>query len=227
MSRRISSRIFIGALTLAAAACMTLADARAFDESKYPEWYGQWTRPNGVSNQWDPTKPGGPAQQAPLKPEYQAIYEANLADQKTGGKSTDPLFAAFRRHAAADDRGVPDGGHHHAGHHLHGVEQGNVSAASTRTGATGRRIRSRRSRAIRSASGRILTATAATICSRSRPAASVARAPMSRAAFRCTPTTRPSSRSASTTTRSTRASSTTRSPPSTTRSPAPGPCSRP
>jgi hypothetical protein len=71
---------------------MTLADARAFDESKYPEWYGQWTRPNGVGNQWDPTKPGGPAQQAPLKPEYQAIYEANLADQKTGGQGTDPLF---------------------------------------------------------------------------------------------------------------------------------------
>jgi hypothetical protein len=74
---------------------MTLADARAFDESKYPEWYGQWTRPNGVGNQWDPTKPGGPAQQAPLKPEYQAIYEANLADQKTGGQGTDPLFRCF------------------------------------------------------------------------------------------------------------------------------------
>ncbi len=45
--------------------------------------------------------------------------------------------------------------------------------------------------------GRRRTATAATICSRSRPAASRARAPMSRAAFRCTRTTRPSSRSAS------------------------------
>jgi hypothetical protein len=71
---------------------MMLADARAFDESKYPEWYGQWTRPRSVGNHWDPTKPGGPAQQAPLTPEYQAIYEANLADQKEGGQGTDPLF---------------------------------------------------------------------------------------------------------------------------------------
>jgi len=82
----------LAALALAAAAWMMLADARAFDESKYPEWYGQWTRPNGVGNQWDPTKPGGPAQRVPLTPEYQAIYEANLADQKEGGQGTDPLF---------------------------------------------------------------------------------------------------------------------------------------
>jgi hypothetical protein len=82
----------LAALALAAAAWMMLADARAFDESKYPEWYGQWTRPRSVGNQWDPTKPGGPAQQAPLTPEYQAIYEANLADQKEGGQGTDPLF---------------------------------------------------------------------------------------------------------------------------------------
>jgi hypothetical protein len=87
-----SCRVLLAALALAAAAWMMLADARAFDESKYPEWYGQWTRPNGVGNQWDPTKPGGPAQRAPLTPEYQAIYEANLADQKEGGQGTDPLF---------------------------------------------------------------------------------------------------------------------------------------
>jgi hypothetical protein len=87
-----SCRVLLAALALAAAAWMMLADARAFDESKYPEWYGQWTRPRSVGNQWDPTKPGGPAQQAPLTPEYQAIYEANLADQKEGGQGTDPLF---------------------------------------------------------------------------------------------------------------------------------------
>jgi hypothetical protein len=87
-----SCRVLLTALALATAACMMLVDARAFDESKYPEWYGQWTRPRGVGNQWDPTKPGGPAQQAPLTPEYQAIYQANLADQKEGGQGTDPLF---------------------------------------------------------------------------------------------------------------------------------------
>ncbi len=70
----------------------------------------------GVGNQWDPTKPGGPAQQAPLKPEYQAIYEANLADQAAGGQGTDPLFRCIPPGMPrADDRGVPDGDHHHAG----------------------------------------------------------------------------------------------------------------
>ena len=82
----------IGLIALAAAICMTFADARAFDESKYPDWYGQWTRPRGIGNQWDPTKPGGKAQQAPLTPEYQAIYEANLTDQAEGGQGTDPLY---------------------------------------------------------------------------------------------------------------------------------------
>jgi redox-sensitive bicupin YhaK (pirin superfamily) len=33
------------------------------------------------SLQFDPHKPAGRAQQAPLTPEYQAIFEANMADQ--------------------------------------------------------------------------------------------------------------------------------------------------
>ena len=40
--------------------------------------------------QWDPTKPLGPAQQPPLTPEYQARYEASLADQALGGLGDDP-----------------------------------------------------------------------------------------------------------------------------------------
>src|SRR5712675_575727 len=59
---------------------------------KYPDIVGQWRRPPGIGIQWDQSKRVGPAQQAPLTAEYQAIYEANLADQRTGGQGTDPLF---------------------------------------------------------------------------------------------------------------------------------------
>jgi hypothetical protein len=58
---------------------------------KYPNIVGQWRRPPGIGIQWDQSKRVGPAQQAPLTPEYQARYEANLADQRAGGQGTDPL----------------------------------------------------------------------------------------------------------------------------------------
>ena len=58
---------------------------------KYPDIVGQWHRPPGIGIQWDQSKRVGPPQQAPLTPEYQARYEANLADQKAGGQGTDPL----------------------------------------------------------------------------------------------------------------------------------------
>src|SRR5262245_46333609 len=58
---------------------------------KYPDIVGQWRRPPGIGIQWDQSKRVGLAQQAPLTPEYQARYEANLADQRAGGQGTDPL----------------------------------------------------------------------------------------------------------------------------------------
>jgi len=58
--------------------------------SKYPDIVGQWRRPASVGVQWDPSKRLGRAQQAPLTPEYQALYEANLADQAAGGQGADP-----------------------------------------------------------------------------------------------------------------------------------------
>ena len=78
----------IGALALAAALAMPTASL-AFDESKYPDLKGQWTRARepilgGGQAPFDPSKPTGRGQQAPLTPEDQAIYEANLADQATG-----------------------------------------------------------------------------------------------------------------------------------------------
>jgi hypothetical protein len=70
-------------ITLTIMAC----GAWAHDESKYPDFSGQWRRVGGT--QWDPGKPPGLRQQAPLTPEYQAIYETSLAAQAGGGHGSD------------------------------------------------------------------------------------------------------------------------------------------
>jgi hypothetical protein len=73
----------------------TISGAVAFDESKYPDWSGQWMRPPGVGFQWDQTKPPGLGQQAPLTPEYQKVLEASLADQAAGGQGGDRLITCI------------------------------------------------------------------------------------------------------------------------------------
>jgi hypothetical protein len=83
--------------TALAAALLTPIVAQAFDDSKYPDLKGQWRRvavPSGHYRgvQYDPHKPAGPGQQAPLTPEYQKIFEANLADQELGGQAGDPTY---------------------------------------------------------------------------------------------------------------------------------------
>ena len=80
----------IRATAIAAAALLTAAAAHAQDGSKYPDWSGQWRRPANVAPAWDPTKPPGLGQQAPLTPEYQAIFEATLKDRAGGGLTGDP-----------------------------------------------------------------------------------------------------------------------------------------
>ena len=69
------------------------ADAQILDYSKYPDLKGQWERyaVRGVGGQpgFDQTKPWGKGQQAPLTPEYQAIHDASLADQASGGLGGD------------------------------------------------------------------------------------------------------------------------------------------
>jgi hypothetical protein len=59
-------------------------------QEKYPDWKGAWARFRvpGIGGQpsFDQTKPWGRGQQAPLTPEYQAVFEASLADQAAGGQ---------------------------------------------------------------------------------------------------------------------------------------------
>ena len=91
-------RGLIGALALmavvAAALAATMVDARAFDDTKYPDLRGQW-RPVGGPMRFDTNKAWGPGQQAPLTAEYQTIFEANLADQAAGGQGTTPTFTCI------------------------------------------------------------------------------------------------------------------------------------
>ena len=77
------------AASLAAALMITCGVAAAAEEGKYPDWKGQWNRQRvaGVAGQpsFDPNKPWGKGQEAPLTPEYQAVLEANLKSQREGG----------------------------------------------------------------------------------------------------------------------------------------------
>jgi hypothetical protein len=82
-------RIPSGVMALAAALMLTITDAAAFDDSIYPAFNGQWRRAPGVGIGWDESKPRGLAQQPPLTPEYQKIWEASMADQEAGGQGND------------------------------------------------------------------------------------------------------------------------------------------
>jgi hypothetical protein len=85
----------IAAVALAAALLLPHSVAQAFDESRYPDLNGQWVRvgsPNWVappalpqySPSYDPRAYPSPPPGL-LTPEYQAIYDANRADQAAGG----------------------------------------------------------------------------------------------------------------------------------------------
>jgi len=93
------------AFALTAALMVTISAARAADDTKYPSWKGQWDyinpRLGGQSVKFDPTKAFGPAQQAPLTPEYQKIHEESMADQARGGQGN------FIDHARCIPGGMP------------------------------------------------------------------------------------------------------------------------
>jgi hypothetical protein len=86
-------RSALAAVALVAGLSTMSAGARAQDLSKYPDWSGQWLRIGGV--QWDPSKPLGRGQQPPLTAEYQAIFDASLADQSSGGQGNNARFTCI------------------------------------------------------------------------------------------------------------------------------------
>jgi hypothetical protein len=88
-------RSMIGLMITATAVIAGPAAAQqVFDESKYPAFEGQWIR-IGAIERYDQTKPPARGQEAPLTPEYQAIFEANLAEVAKGGFGDDPVYACI------------------------------------------------------------------------------------------------------------------------------------
>src|SRR5215469_7395939 len=91
--------------TLALAAALMLAAGAQAAETKYPDWHGQWDTVQqllgGQSVKYDPTKKFGPAQDAPLTPEYRKIHEESIADQALGGQGN------FLDHAKCIPGGMP------------------------------------------------------------------------------------------------------------------------
>jgi len=79
-------RCSIYAIALAAGLLLAAAAVQAFDDAQYPDWTGAWNRIPSGNPRFDPTKPRGLEQQAPLKPEFRTLYEASLADQAAGGQ---------------------------------------------------------------------------------------------------------------------------------------------
>jgi hypothetical protein len=72
------------------------SDALKYDPSRYPDWSGpmRWIATPG-GNRYDPMKPAGRGQQAPLTPEYQAIFEAGLKDQAEGGQGANQTYSCL------------------------------------------------------------------------------------------------------------------------------------
>ena len=85
-------RSSIAAIALAAVLGATSADAQVREDAKYPDLSGQWVRGYPGGARFDPAKGLGPRQEAPLTPEYQAIYQADLAEQAAGGQGIDPTY---------------------------------------------------------------------------------------------------------------------------------------
>jgi len=79
-------------LGVAVSTVLMLSTAQAFDETKYPDLSGQWRRTATGAPRYDPSKPPGLGQQAPLKEEYKVMHAASMADQVAGGQGLDQAY---------------------------------------------------------------------------------------------------------------------------------------
>jgi hypothetical protein len=74
----------------------THKSAAQYDPARYPDWSGpmRWIATPG-GNRYDPMKPPGRAQQAPLTAEFQAKFEAGLKDQAEGGQGDNQTYSCL------------------------------------------------------------------------------------------------------------------------------------
>jgi hypothetical protein len=91
-------------LALTVALMLTAAGAQA-EEKRYPDWKGEWItvipRLPGQQLRFDPNKPFGAGQEAPLTEEYKKIYQENLVEVAKGGQGL------FLYHASCMPAGMP------------------------------------------------------------------------------------------------------------------------
>jgi hypothetical protein len=90
-----SYRSPLSLVVLCAALAAPIAAAAA--DASYPDWKGQWRaiQRGGGNPPFDPSKPPGNGQGAPLNAEYQAIFEANRVDQAAGGQGTASTYTCL------------------------------------------------------------------------------------------------------------------------------------
>jgi len=90
----VRNRILVAAIGLAAAIGLTTVSASAFDDALYPDLKGQWRRisPPGQPA-FDPSKPRGWGQEAPLTEEYKKVFEENIRDLQAGGEGLWPGYS--------------------------------------------------------------------------------------------------------------------------------------
>ncbi len=74
----------ISAIAFLATLGVMIADAQAWDDTKYPDFSGQW-RSIGGPGRYDQSQPRGGPTPAPFTPEYQAIFDAIRSE---GGQGT-------------------------------------------------------------------------------------------------------------------------------------------
>ncbi len=79
----------IGSIALAGVLSVAGSLAPAGAQTRYPDLKGEWMRLG--SGSFDPSKPAGLGQKAPLTAEYQAVLEASLADEAAGGQGNNPM----------------------------------------------------------------------------------------------------------------------------------------
>jgi hypothetical protein len=79
--------VFTLALGLGLAGAMSDARSQIVDMGKYPNITGGWAR--GEVYQWSR------GEKPPLTPEYQTIYEANMADRVNGGQGADTMWRCY------------------------------------------------------------------------------------------------------------------------------------
>src|SRR5438874_13287559 len=100
--------IGIGRNAIAALACALLCMAAIavqaqqpipendkYNPARYPDWSGPMRFTTTGGNRYDQTKRPGRAQQAPLTPEYQALFEAGLKDQAEGGQGRNQTYSCL------------------------------------------------------------------------------------------------------------------------------------